>query len=442
MKLDNRIIFMLATFFVASYSSAQTDSFVKNHSFSMNSGFHYVFDSNPIYQSKKYFPSDEQDIPVASSLNISFEYSQKYSAKSSRGISISGNSYQKYYSISELYVGRILDRNFVEIRGINRHVLLENKKHSLEFSSALTFRFGNESFLAAFGIIGYVAPEIPIYETLPISRTLADLGSAVGLRYRYSLGETFSLHTELNYAFYPITYYNKSYIYSFDRGTSNNLLVFDIGLTYSFGKSKVDIGAELKQNHKKNSFFIQRSIYSFFRSEPIIQKRNEDLGFGPNLSQSFGLGFRRGLNTRSSISIIIDNYEFRNTKTDNELLNGEIKGRTFLGSKVSYLYSLKQFQYSSILVSSGIYYRHGLAYLAGDKSNSDKKNVFSKKELRDLGLSIGLKYDWQILNHVNLFSSLDYTRFVYTRDALNSNFFWDKSPTKNMISFSVGLGLN
>lgn len=428
---------------VTSASFSQESYFSQKHHFGIRTGVHYSFDGNPVYQSKRFFQDNHQNFPVATTLNYGVNYSKRYNILSSWGVSLSINRFQKLVSIEELYRGRILERSFLDVRGNHKSVIFKRKRHLLEINKEISLRFGNENFLGAFGIIGYITPDDPIYETLPLTRTIADVGIALGCKYQFAITQSLYFQSEINYTFYPFTYYNKHHIYSFDRGTTRNLLIGNIGFVLGIGD--VDLSENIVDNsyHKRrNQLFIQRSLFSFFRNEPTIQKRNMNTGFGSNLSQSFGFGFKRKLSEKNHISLIIEDYEFRNSIPDNELVNGSTKGRTFLGTQVSYLRSLKNIKRSDLLGGLGIYYRYGLEYFAGDKAINVEDNRFSKKELRDIGLSLHTTFYKVVHKHINIQSSLNYTYFVHTKDTVGKKYFWDKKPTQNMISLSLGIGFD
>ncbi|NOQ71836.1 MAG: hypothetical protein GQ574_07540 [Crocinitomix sp.] len=206
------------------------------------------------------------------------------------------------------------------------------------------------------------------------------------------------------------------------------------------------IQSAFSQEHEtlnKHTFLIKSSVYNFFDGGPTIQTNYRNR---PNwLSNGYGIEYMNTFGNNSMWSVSLDNFSFENHTPLPEKESGEYWKRRFYDIRASYSKSFFQTPHHSLFWNTGLSVRIGYEAVFGNYFQVNE--VFGEsfaigKKLRDLGALLGLKYHVYIGKHVTLLTALSYTIYPLTWDSKDENYEYDRGPTWNMISLSLGIGFN
>jgi hypothetical protein len=193
-------------------------------------------------------------------------------------------------------------------------------------------------------------------------------------------------------------------------------------------------------DYNKHSILLKTSIYSFFDQSVLVQTvyGTDDKAY----SIGHGIAYTYAFN-ESAIGLTFDNFYFENIESD--LKSGDNYGRKFI--KITSQYHRTVFNHSkhSIDMGAGLSYRKGGERIFGSYYQISPifgETVSISKLLRDVGTSVSIAYRYQLFKNFYISTDIRYTYFVYLKDNEETPYEWDPGPTRNELSFSLGVGYN
>ena len=424
--------FIFFTSYNYCFSQAEKKVSTRKNSFYFSPQFHTNFDETKILSSP--FSKLNKSLPIGLSIN----YSRQLTETNTICIGLSAAQYRNPYWQEYSKYGTVDSRTFSSIEFNTIRAIFVNKYQKLSRIIGGQLRIGSEAIHDNF----YSANGFPWQCYYP-SNTLLDVGINTGLKYEIFLGSRFSFSSELIYTFYPLTIDSKDSWEYEDKGSARHLLAFRVGAGYHFGKHTFKPEDDSEKNNQpfKHSFSFYKSLYQFFDGSPMIESKGKYAQIGPSTSGSYGIEYQNRISMKSFWSIAIEDFEFRSEYKYSDAKNRRYVERNFGLLNVAYLRSIFQSEKVLLLARTGICLRYGQEITQGERPAADNYKSIHK-EYRDFGFVNGIKYTLLLNKHFYLLSKVNYTFLAYISASSDHNYFWDKKPSRHMLSFSVGLGFN
>lgn len=403
------------------------------NSFTLSPQIHTNFDETKILSAPF---SKYGTLPVG----IYFAYTRQLKSLNSIRFGLTTANYFNRYRQNYSAFGTVDKRTYTSVDVNFVRSILVSKHHKISSVFGGQFRLGQEEIHNNYFIINDY-----IWQCVYPTNTLLDLGVNLGAQHELFLGSHFSIESQLSYTFYPLTYDSKDSWDLEDKGAARHLLALKIGASYHFGKKK-NVNKLLEKNHKaktlKNSISVYKSIYQFFDGSPMVEDKGDYAQFGPNISGAYGVEYQGKIFRKSFWTVSIEDFEFRSDKRIDQGPNRTFTDRNFGLINVNYLKNVFQSKKSILLAQIGLSARYGFEYSQGERPIPSSTYKTLQKEYRDVGIVSGFKYLWFSNNNLHMVSKINYTFLPYTHASFDPKYYWDKNPSRHMLSFSIGLGFN
>jgi len=217
-----------------------------------------------------------------------------------------------------------------------------------------------------------------------------------------------------------------------------------------------------QQNYNK-TFFCTKSYYYHFRGESLnnVQYINQS-DFVSNSDKIKG-----------NLALLVFNqidFEYQKTyDNDNGLLfslgiyyadhssksilitkKGEASLRTFVKFNASYLKSIYQKNHQHLRIKAGLNFRAGeevlfagyykSLFFTGKEYVDLYESYFVNKTLLDLGVNLGLRYQFDVGKRLALASEFSYTFYPLVYDKKDPVYNWNSGPSRHVLQLSLALG--
>lgn len=194
-----------------------------------------------------------------------------------------------------------------------------------------------------------------------------------------------------------------------------------------------------------NNISVRTSLHTFFDNGKIFYYDKTYKAWSP---LSFGITYNRKITSEKYFGLSADLYYFETNKGVLELKPGNYTERSYLLVSGYYYKQFYRGKRSQSLVFGNANIRLGYETVhAGHNVNIHPDFIWYEsfsisKNLIDFGLSIGVKHQYYFGNRSDLSLELKYTAYPYTFDKKNPVYSWDKGPTWQTLTFSIGYGIN
>ena len=198
------------------------------------------------------------------------------------------------------------------------------------------------------------------------------------------------------------------------------------------------------QWERPNLITANMSFQTFMDGNGFI--KNEHVGHGNKLNIRYGGTYKRSFNKKHAMEVSISRLStsfYHSGKDLQSFERGDYLGRYFWLFEANYLYNLIQNRHIRIKGGIGADFRHGSESFLVSASNLNgvyPESKFAGYRLNDIGLSTGMEAEVRLFWHVHMTAKVEYTRFVFTYEKEKPRWDFDPGPTKNMLSFQLGLG--
>ena len=194
------------------------------------------------------------------------------------------------------------------------------------------------------------------------------------------------------------------------------------------------------QWEQPNIITANMSFQTFMDGNGFI--KNENVGHENWLNIRYGGTYKRSFNKKHAMEVSISRLStsFHSGKNRHRFKPGDYMGRYFWLFEANYLYNLIQNRHIRIKGAFGADYRYGSETYFVRYGAFHPEYQYGLYRLKDIGLSTGVEAEVKLFWHVHMTAEVEYTRFVFTYDKEFPRFEFDPGPTKNMLSFQLGLG--
>ena len=194
------------------------------------------------------------------------------------------------------------------------------------------------------------------------------------------------------------------------------------------------------QWERPNLITANMSFQTFMDGNGFI--KNEHVGHGNWLNIRYGGTYKRSFNKKHAMEVSVNRISFSYETWTNihNYETGDYLSREFWLFEANYLYNLIQNKHIRIKGGIGADYRYGYEAIFLAHGAYQFEHHFLKYRLKDVGLSTGIEAEVKLFWHVHMTAEVEYTRFVFTFEKEKPRWDFDPGPTKNMLSFQLGLG--
>ena len=208
------------------------------------------------------------------------------------------------------------------------------------------------------------------------------------------------------------------------------------------------------QNKYSNTFYFNKSFYYHYKSKTIdVSYFN---GFWVRAINSLingGVGYGFNINQTNSIKIML-NTQYRDGISGSfiTLPLGTNLNRSVVSLQSIYIRNVFSKNKNRINLTSGLSFRVGnetlfagfiiKGYYPGTNKISAIESLSISKKLMDLGLIIGVNYQYYFTERLVFNSRVNYTLYSYLFDTKDISYDWDPGPSRHVFQASVGLGFN
>jgi hypothetical protein len=195
-----------------------------------------------------------------------------------------------------------------------------------------------------------------------------------------------------------------------------------------------------KQLQRPNAVEGNILMQTLFDSHGFIQEEN--VGFRNWLNLRYGVTYKRRFTARHAVSVsvnrLLTSFEPKDNKRKPWDL-GEVQARLFWLFEADYRYYLLYNDKLKIKGTAGLDYRHGHETIHMWYRGLHEK-IGGGYDLKDFGLSAGFEAEIELFWHIYASGQVEYTRFVYIYSKGPPGYKHSDGPSKNMLSFQLGLG--
>jgi hypothetical protein len=200
--------------------------------------------------------------------------------------------------------------------------------------------------------------------------------------------------------------------------------------------------ADSKQRSISNPNAVEGnlSFQTFFDGYGMMQtdKRDERIGLDW-MNPRFGITYKRRLTKWNAINVHLSRIRTSYFPDSSRAYEpGDFTFRDFFLVKANYMRYLIFNDRIKLKGKGGVAYRHGIEEYHEYYSSIEYVGDFYK--LRDIGASVGVELEIQLVWQIFWSGKCSYTGFLYTYDEPRQKYPVGDGPTKNMLSVQTGLG--
>jgi len=216
------------------------------------------------------------------------------------------------------------------------------------------------------------------------------------------------------------------------------VLVYLVSLLYHGNAQPADSSQRSISN--PNAVEGNLSFQTFFDGYGMMQtdKRDERIGLDW-MSPRFGITYKRRLTKWNALSVHLSRIRTSYFPDSSRAYEpGDFTFRDFYLVKANYMRYVIFNDRIKIKGKGGLAYRHGRE--SYHITYGPFESVGDYYKLQDIGVTVGVELEVQLVWQIFWSGKCSYTRFLYTYDEPRQKYPVGDGPTKNMLSVQTGLG--